>query len=203
MNSVAELHGRYGRTSLTARRQRAGAALRSACRPGVEALEGRRLLTVFAVTNTNDSDSGSLRQAILDANANPGSDTIQFQIPGTGVHTIVPGSALPPITDPVVFDVTQEPGYAGKPLIELDGAVAGTTGVNGLVISAGNSTVSGLIINRFSGEGLVLNTAGGDVVKGNYVGTDPSGEAAPGNADGVAVQSVANVTIGGTGAADR
>ena len=43
----------------------------------------------FTVTNTNDSGAGSLRQAILDANAAGGADTIAFNIAGPGVHTIV------------------------------------------------------------------------------------------------------------------
>src|SRR5207248_8763451 len=51
----------------------------------------------FTVTNTNDSGTGSLRQAILDANSG-GGGTIAFNIPGTGVHTISPLSALPTIT---------------------------------------------------------------------------------------------------------
>ena len=54
----------------------------------------------FVVTNTNDSGSGSLRQAILDANvASPecNQQSITFNIPGSGVHTIQPTSALPPI----------------------------------------------------------------------------------------------------------
>src|SRR5207244_3239600 len=42
----------------------------------------------FTVTNTNDSDGGSLRQAIIDANSNPGADAIAFSIPGPGPHTI-------------------------------------------------------------------------------------------------------------------
>ena len=44
----------------------------------------------FSVTNTNDSGAGSLRQAILGANATPGGDSIEFDIPGSGVHTITP-----------------------------------------------------------------------------------------------------------------
>ena len=44
----------------------------------------------FTVTNTDDTGPGSLRQAILDANAAPGLDTIAFNIPGAGVHTISP-----------------------------------------------------------------------------------------------------------------
>ena len=66
----------------------------------------------FTVTNKLDSGSGSFRQAILDANANSGLDTILFNIPGAGTHTISPGSALPTIVDPVVIDATSQPGFA-------------------------------------------------------------------------------------------
>jgi len=38
----------------------------------------------FTVTNTNDSGAGSLKQAILDANANLDADSICFAIPGSG-----------------------------------------------------------------------------------------------------------------------
>src|ERR1039457_4729828 len=79
------------------------------------------------VSNANDSGAGSLRQAILDANATSGLDTIIFQIPGSGVHTIVLLAALPAITDPVVIDGTTQPGYAGTPLIELNGTSAGSS----------------------------------------------------------------------------
>src|SRR5947207_15931209 len=46
------------------------------------------LACTFTVTNTNDSGAGSLRQAILDANANLGTDSICFSVPGGGVQTI-------------------------------------------------------------------------------------------------------------------
>jgi hypothetical protein len=36
----------------------------------------------YTVTNTNDSGAGSLRQAIIDANANPGADIIGFNLSG-------------------------------------------------------------------------------------------------------------------------
>ncbi len=49
----------------------------------------------FTVTNTNDSGIGSLRQAILDANASVGLDTVVFNIPGAGPHTIQPLAQLP------------------------------------------------------------------------------------------------------------
>src|SRR5215470_14040387 len=64
----------------------------------------------FTVTNTDDSGQGSLRQAILDANATPGLDTIAFNIPGAGVHTITPVTSLDPILDPVLIDGYSQPG---------------------------------------------------------------------------------------------
>src|SRR5260370_22422906 len=71
----------------------------------------------FTVINTNDSGPGSLRQAILDANANAGPDTIRFSI-SSGPQAIAPLSPLPTITDPVTIDGTTQPGYSGAPLIE-------------------------------------------------------------------------------------
>src|SRR5262249_37351883 len=44
-----------------------------------EALERRVLLSTFTVANLNDSGAGSLRQAIMDANAAAGADMIEFQ----------------------------------------------------------------------------------------------------------------------------
>src|SRR5258708_7206107 len=54
---------------------------RPAFRPRVERLEDRAVPTVYTVTNTGDGGAGALRQAILDANATPGADSIQFAIP--------------------------------------------------------------------------------------------------------------------------
>ncbi len=133
----------------------------------------------FVVTNTNDSGPGSLRQAILDANAMPnegGPNLIRFDIPGAGVHTIRVISALPQISDPVVLDATTQPGYAGKPVIELDGSLAGNA--NGLEIWAGGTTVRGFAINRFVGTpsaAIWIGRFGNNVIQGNYLGTDASG----------------------------
>jgi parallel beta-helix repeat protein len=171
--------------------------------PALEPLEDRMLLSTYLVTNTSDSGSGSLRQAILNANAHAGRDTIAFNLPGTGVHTIALNSALPTITDAVVINGAKQPGFAGHPLIELDGAGAGA-GADGLDISAGSSTVRGLVINRFADAQIKLDTAGGDVIAGNYLGTD-----ATGTTDfamvytGVLVVNSSGDRIGGTSAADR
>jgi titin len=176
----------------------------AAAAPSVlESLEGRTLFSTYVVTNTFDAGAGSLRQAMLDANKHAGVDEIHFAI-GTGARTIAPLTALPTVSDPVVLDATTQPGFAGKPLIELTGrAVATTSSVTGVSITAGGSVVRGLVINRFSGNGVRLLTAGGNVVCGNYVGTDAAGTAAaPNGGQGVFVQSSGNV-IGGSVASCR
>jgi titin len=171
-------------------------------RPRLEALEDRRLPSIFTVTNTNDSGDGSLRQAILDANRGPFANTIAFNIGGGRVQTIQPTSALPAITNRVVIDGTTQPGFAGAPLIVLNGGRAGT-GVDGLVITGGSSTVQGLVINGFAGSGIVLQTNGNNLILGNYIGTDVTGTTAAGNgADGLTISSNNN-HIGGTTAGAR
>ena len=77
--------------------------------------------TPILVNSGNDSGSGTLRQAILDANAAAGADTITFSIIGSGTHTITLSSPLPAITDDLVIDGSTQPGYVGTPLIVIDG----------------------------------------------------------------------------------
>jgi len=57
-----------------------------------------KTFTTFNVTNNADSGPGSLRQAILDANANPGADTITFAATVTGTITLTTGQ-LPTTTE--------------------------------------------------------------------------------------------------------
>lgn len=67
-------------------------------------------------------------------------------------------------------------------LIELDGTLAGLA--NGLKITAGNSTVRGLAINRFQYNGIGLESGSGNVIEGNYIGTDSTGTQDLGNGIG-------------------
>jgi thiol-disulfide isomerase/thioredoxin len=168
--------------------------------PGLDVLEDRTVPSTLTVLNNLDNGPGSLRQAILDADSNPGLDTICFRI-GTGAQTIHVGNGgfgpLPAVTDPVILDGTTQPGFAGRPLIELDGTAAGV-GADGLVITAGASTVRGLVINRFQDNAIVLTTGGGNRIEGNYLGTDTTGTAALGNLRGVVIDGSANNTVGGT-----
>ena len=98
---------------------------RSRCRPAsrvwFDALEDRCLLATFTVANTNAFGTGSLAQAIIDANAAAGADLIQFDIAGTGPHTIAP--ALPAITDPVTIDGYTQPGASPNTLAVGSNAV--------------------------------------------------------------------------------
>jgi hypothetical protein len=151
------------------------------------------------VLNTNDSGPGSLRQAILDANASPDANLILFSIPGTGVKVIQVLSPLPQITSPVTIDGSTQPGFAGTPLIVLNGSLAGTN-VDGLCLNVGSNTIRSLAINGFT-TAILLATNGGNVIQGNFIGTDATGTiAVPNLGDGIIVDSGTNL-IGGTNVA--
>ncbi len=142
----------------------------------------------FKVTNTRDQGPGSLRQSILDANANEGSDTIVFEIPGEGPHTISPASPLPAITEAVFINGVTQIDASGNLLIVLDGSNAGEN-ADGLTIRGANrSRISGLVINRFNGSGIrVDGDTLGAVIDNNYIGTDSTGTVPLGNGKGVEI----------------
>ena len=164
----------------------------------------------FTVSNTGDNGgvdpaplagTGTLRQAIIDANANPGADAINFGIPGPSPHVISVLSQLPSISGPVTIDGTTQPGFAGTPIIELSGVGAGPA--NGLIINSTTTLVRGLVINRFGGHGILM-TGSGNLIEGNFIGTNTAGTVALGNTlDGVFVSGGSNNTIGGTTSAAR
>jgi parallel beta-helix repeat protein len=179
----------------------------------VELLEDRALPSAYVVTTTADSGPGSLRDAINQVNAdtshtlyaspsNSSVDEIDFAITagggynaGTGVATIAPQTnALPAITNAVIIDGWSEPGFFGTPLIELNGAGAGNG--NGLSVQAPNTTVCGLVINRFSGYGIALDVAPHAWVYGNYIGVDPTGTVGEGNGGGIGIGGSDHVLIG-------
>jgi len=210
-----------------AARSRCACALASRRRLlGLEPLEGRALLASITVTGTGDTIAVdglvTLREAITAANTNAASgdaaagdaglDMIRFNIagvPGT-VHTIQPTSGLPTITEPLIIDGYTQLGASPNTAatgsnaflaIEVDGTNAGFQA--GLAISGGGSTVQGLIINRFSNEGILLIDNGGNVIRGNFLGTDATGKLDRGNAiTGVSVLTTNN-TIGGTTPGER
>ena len=156
----------------------------------------------FVVINANNHGSGSLRDAIINANATLGADRIVFNIPGPGVKLISLLTALPEIIDAVVIDATTQPGYAGTPLIELDGTSLGSS--NGLVIKAGGTTVRGLAIGNFrSGNGIWLNGCDNNLIQSSYIGVAANGTTSKQNSRGILLTNSSNNVIGGTAAATR
>ncbi len=145
----------------------------------------------------------TLRAAIQEANRTPEKDTINFNIPTSEVHTILPGSALPVIIEPVVIDGTTQLGYIATPKIVLDGTGAGVE-VTGLEIHAGDSTIKGLSIHSFSFTGVLMRLRNGNKIQANHIGVNHLGDEQKGNEfDGVAIIDSSLNEIGGTNVADR
>jgi len=163
-------------------------------------LNATGIASIIPVLSTADSGVGSFRQAILTANANPGMDTIVFQIVGSPPFTITPASALPAITDPVVIDATTQPGFISKPVVELSGTLTSGSTI-GLRFVTGASTLRGMAINRFPVQAIELDSASNNI-QGTFIGTDVTGSMAKTNgSDGILVKSVGNL-IGGTNAGE-
>jgi hypothetical protein len=162
----------------------------------------------YTVSSTADAGAGSLRQAILDANANLGTDAIAFNIPGGGVHTIAPASPLPKLTSPVTIDGYTQPGASPNTnppeqglnsvlLIEIDCTNAGTYC---LVIGADDVTLRGLVINRGIGGVATdfLTLVHNPVIEGCFLGTSPDGLTAMALPAGITFGQHQNGRIGGT-----
>src|ERR1051325_894469 len=163
----------------------------------LENFEPRLLLTAFTVTSSADAGVGTLRQAITDANASIGLDSISFNIVGVGVPTINLASALPAITDPLSINGATQPSANS---IDLNG---GGATFYGLVILAGGSTVRGLLVRSFGGHGLVLSGQGGNTIVGNSFGVDSSGTKRPNALENILIDNSPNNVIGGVSVADR
>lgn len=129
-----------------------------------------QILPLLPVTNTNDSGSGSFRQALLDANNDPGVQVVSLAALGKNSNPILLQAPLPPLTDPVLID-----GYG---IAILDGTNAGS-GANGLVLQAGRSTIKGISIQGFDGHGLVIEGENHNLVQDNTISAN--------NGDGIRV----------------
>src|SRR5262249_20387768 len=132
-------------------------------------------------------------------NAAGATNTIDFYIPGGGVQAIAPLSALPAIIQAVLIDGWSQPGFAGAPLIELDGSQAGNG--DGLTITGPDVTVRGLDIGGFSqGAGIHISGTGatGDWIYGNFLGTDPTGTLVLANNEGIEIDGGATENLIGT-----
>jgi len=183
----------------------------------LETLEGRITPATFTVVNTFDAGTGSLRQAIIDANNNAGPDIINFNINGvTGaVQTITLTTALPLITDQVTINGTTQPGYSANTLsvgagnnaaikIQLDGSnFTAASGIVGLYFNSAGSSVTGLSFVNFPFAIYANNN--NITIKGNYFGVNADGTAQSNGLSGVGVDvaTVNAAIVGGNTAADQ
>ncbi len=157
------------------------------------------LAPTLTVINSNDSGAGSLRQAILDANAAPDEDRIAFAIPGGIVPTITPTTPLPAITEPLLIDGWSQPEFA----VEINGASQGAN-TDVLTIASNDVTLRALSINRATRDGIAINDPTFSNPFENIqifacnVGVDPGGTVDRGNGrDGIFIHSANNIRIGG------
>src|SRR5215218_2130237 len=163
------------------------------------------LAGLYTVNSTLDTPGActlsfcTLRQAVEAANLDPGS-AITFQIGIGGSYTFLPATPLPDITQSVTIDATTQTGYAGAPLIQLDGSSAGS-GAAGLRATGGSATIRGLAVVEFDGSGIAFSgSSNGNIVTGNYIGIGSGASVARGNGTGIHV-AASNTLIGGSGAA--
>lgn len=176
--------------------------------------------TIVQVSNTNDAGIGSLRQAILDANANPAFNIIGFNIPGTCPRTIALDTELPSITDAVSIRGYSQPGSRQNSSLLIDNATicvelveaSGHTVINGLrfrpATDQDSLDVSGLAIGGFN-RGIFIDhvetdNGAGYSIWGNFIGLAADGSSARANSyAGVDVSGRSYGTIGGNDDAQR
>jgi len=130
----------------------------------------------YTVANTDDAGEGSLRSAILDANASTGADPINFALSPSEAHTIKLSSQLPAVTD-----------IAG--LTTIDGGSADIT-------ISGNNAVRVFEVGK--GAELILNNL--TVADGSASATGFGGSG--GGIFNAGTLDVTNSTLSGNGAAD-
>lgn len=155
----------------------------------------------FVVTTTNDSGAGSLREAINAANASGAADTISFNIPGAGPHTITLASALPALSgNGDRIDGTTQLGTQCRNIWNGDAHilrvnVRAASRFDGLRLSGANQTVRGLTFTGFENAVRTLAASNTATIQCNYLGLLADGSS-NGNTRGVLVEG-ASARIGG------
>jgi CSLREA domain-containing protein len=156
----------------------------------------------------------TLRAAIQEANALRGADIINFNIPGTGPHTIAPGSYLPEITTRVTIDGYSQSGASentdtrpDKTNAVLKVELTGGFAMLSLDAGASNGVIKGLAIGNCStnlcNSGIHLYRGTGYKVEGNFLGTRADGITKAANSEGVVLNGASGSTIGGASPAAR
>lgn len=193
---------------------------------------GEQVATGLIVNSIADPGDGNcditectLHEAIAAANSTAEHDEITFAVPGDGPHTIHLITPLPTIATSMTINGYSQPGaqpasgtdpatFDAVVTIEIDGSgipTAQNTFGEVLRIDGQQSTVRGLAINRAIGPAIVIyGSASGNVIDGNLLGSDPSGQVALANGRGIMVNALAaaahpnriagNLIVGNSGA---
>ncbi|MFV0378129.1 MAG: hypothetical protein ACK5JD_12620, partial [Mangrovibacterium sp.] len=169
----------------------------------------------YTVVNTNDSGIGSLRQAIINANTNPGADVISFNIPGDGPHIIKPSSGFPGVTGQVFINGYSQSGSTPATAnssavisIGIDWGAAFSSNVIIFAPGSDGSQLSGISMYGAQDDTMVkvygnTTTLVANVkISGNYFGIDPMGNVI-GFYIAIQTQYAGNIQIGGPNPEDR
>ncbi|MFM9903951.1 MAG: CSLREA domain-containing protein [Pyrinomonadaceae bacterium] len=137
---------------------------------------------VCDVITSNSGLQCSLRAALELVN-NPsylGPHEIRFDIPGSGVKTISPATPLPALTRQADIRATTQPGWSPNtgPMIEVSGVNQPSGGALVLAGGSNGSSISGLTINRFLGDGITIESNSNNVEL-CYIGLNSNGTGYP------------------------
>lgn len=162
----------------------------------------------FTVTNTNNSGAGSLRQAIIDAEAAAGADVIEFNIAGAGPHIIGLTTALPNMAQQITIDGCTEPdsdcsGFPAQPSVQVDfSAIATNSNGFGFFATADGSIVRGLSLvgNDAStlSNAIGIDDADNMIIEQNLIGLAIDGTANA-NRYGIVAYGTDNLQLGVAG----
>jgi hypothetical protein len=184
-------------------------------RPTLEAFEERRLPSLFTVTNLYNAGAGSLRKAILQANATLAADTIQFAPGLTGQIKLTTGEVSithrVSIVGPAAGALAVSGNYASRVFTIAAGAVvtisnlnisngrAGMGNFGGGILNNGALTLKNLAMtdNRSGAGGAVATIGGRLTVHGCKLASNSAfGGGAIGN-DVASTALIRNTTITG------
>jgi hypothetical protein len=158
---------------------------------GIEPLEARIAPATFSVTNGNDSGLGSLKQAILNANALPGPDTIFI-----GGGAIKLSTYLPAITDRVEIIGTSNAEIDGSAIV---GSVDANNGFGFMLLGPGSShsILRNLTIYGFELGGIAMVDSSDNHIYANFIGTSPKINVTSRMVHGILVDGGTGNVIGG------
>lgn len=164
------------------------------------------------ICETSTSGECTLRAAIEEANSNADLDTIEFNISGTGLHTITTTDAFPNIIQPLIIDGYSQPGSVENtavaplpmnsvPTIHLYGDQQDTA----ITVEAAGTTFRGLIIENYLMALQILES--NFTLTGSYIQTNSEGmktAATSFGGNGILLETgFTGSTLGGTNPEDR